>query len=255
MSILSGKVACVTGATSGFGRATAQQLVAEGANVIITGRREDRLDELCKELGSAVHPLCFDVSDLNAVQTAYANLPEAFSKIDILINNAGLARGTGSFENQRMEDLQEMVNTNILGIIYTTQTLLPRMLKHGQGHIINVGSIAGVYPYPGANVYGGTKAFVAQFSLNLRADLVDKNIRVTCIEPGLAETEFSLVRMHGNEKAAKDVYKGTKPLTGNDTAASIVWALKQPPHVNINRMELMPTQQACAAFAIARDTK
>ncbi|NBO20188.1 MAG: SDR family NAD(P)-dependent oxidoreductase, partial [Proteobacteria bacterium] len=237
-------------ATSGFGLETARALAGAGASVIITGRRQDRLEALKNELGSSAHALAFDVRDKAAVEAAFAG-----KHIDILVNNAGLALGAKSFEEQDMADLQQMVDTNVLGLIYCTHAILPGMVARGSGHIVNIGSIAGSYPYPGGNVYGGTKAFVTQFSLNLRADLVAKNVRVTSIEPGLAETEFALVRFHGDKKAADAVYEGTKPMTGHDIAQTVLWALTQPAHVNINRIELMATCQAFSPFAIHREPK
>lgn len=249
---LKGKTACVTGATSGFGLATAKTLAAAGAKLIITGRRRDRLEKLAAELGQGAHPVCFDVRDETATRAAFEGLPESHRHIDILVNNAGLALGAASFEQQSMEDLKQMVETNILGLIYCTHAVLPGMVARGAGHVVNISSIAGEYPYPGGNVYGGTKAFVTQFSLNLRADLVAKNIRVTSIEPGLAETEFALVRYHGDKDKAKALYSGTKPLIGEDIAAAVLYVATQPPHVNVNRLEVMCTQQAFAPFAVAR---
>lgn len=250
MNALAGKIACVTGATSGFGLATARALAAAGSQVIITGRRADRLQALARELGSSALALAFDVRDKAAVMAAFAD-----RQVDILVNNAGLALGALPFEKQAMDDLEQMVETNVLGLIYCTHAVLPGMVERRRGHIVNIGSIAGSYPYPGGNVYGGTKAFVTQFSLNLRADLVARNVRVTSIEPGLAETEFSLVRFHGDKKAAEAVYEGTKPLTGEDIAQSVLWALTQPAHVNVNRIELMATCQAFSPFAIHRESQ
>jgi len=252
---LKGSTVFITGATSGFGMACARACVKQGARVIITGRREDRLKALAKELGGNAHVLAFDVRDNTAVKKAVASLPPAFADIDVLINNAGLALGFAGFESQTMDDLEQMVDTNIKGLMYCTHAILPGMVGRNKGHILNVGSVAGVYPYPGGNAYGGTKAFVAQFSLNLRADLLGKNIRVTVIEPGMAETEFSLVRFHGDEKRAETVYDGVEALTADDVANTVVWCITQPAHVNINRVELMPTQQAFSAFAISRNTK
>ena len=246
---LNGKTVFITGATSGFGLACAKLCLAKGARVVAAGRREDRLKALA---GDNVHTLALDVRDHAAVVKAIASLPKAFADVDVLINNAGLALGIGSYETQTMEDLEQMVDTNIKGVLYVTHALLPGMTRRGRGHIVNVGSVAGVYPYPGGNAYGGTKAFVAQFSLNLRADLLGKNIRVSCIEPGMAETEFSLVRFHGDASKADAVYQGVQPLTAEDVAQSILWCITQPAHVNINRIELMPTQQAFSPFAVSR---
>lgn len=251
---LSGRIACVTGASAGFGMETARHLAREGAKVILTGRRHERLAALAKELGNSAYPLTFDIRSQAAVTKAFTSLPETFRNVDILVNNAGLALGTASLEAQEMTDLEQMMDTNIKGLVYATHSLLPGMVSRGCGHIINISSIAGTYPYPGGNVYGATKAFVTQFSLNLRADLVAKNVRVTNIEPGLAETEFSLVRFHGDAQKAKAVYEGTTPLSAKDIAEAVVWCAVQPAHVNVNRIELMATCQAFSPFAIHRQS-
>lgn len=244
----------ITGATSGFGLAIAKQSVKMGARVIISGRRAERLAALAEELGvDKAHPLPLDVRNRQAVFQAVENLPAAFAAPDALINNAGLALGLSSIESALPEDIEQMVDTNIKGMIHCTQALLPGMIARRSGHVVNMGSIAGNYPYPGGNVYGGTKAFVKQFSLNLRADLSGKNVRVTNIEPGLAETEFSLVRFHGNAEKAGSVYRGTAPLSADDIADAVMWALTRPAHVNINRIEIMPSCQSFAPFAIERD--
>ena len=251
---LQGKTIFITGATSGFGMACARLFIEQGARVIASGRRAERLQQLVKELDNGmVHPLLLDVRDNAAVTQAVTSLPEAFSKVDVLVNNAGLALGIGSYEKQSMADLEQMVDTNIKGVLYCTHAILPRMIERNSGHIVNLGSVAGNYPYPGGNVYGGTKAFVAQFSLNLRADLLGKNIHVTIIEPGMAETEFSLVRLHGDTAKADAVYEGVQPLTPDDIAESILWCITRPAHVNVNRIEIMPTNQAFGPFAVNRD--
>ena len=249
--LLKDKTVFITGATSGIGLACARVCAGQGAKVIVCGRREDRLSSLRGE-AEAIHTLSLDVRDNAAVIAAVASLPDAFSKVDILVNNAGLALGLGSYETQSMDDIEQMVDTNIKGVLYCTHALLPGMIERNCGHIVNVGSTAGNYPYPGGNVYGGTKAFVKQFALNLRADLLGKNIRVTTIEPGMAETEFSLVRFHGDSDQSKNVYQGMQPLTAEDIAESILWCITRPPHVNVNRVELMPTQQAFGPFAVHR---
>ncbi|MBY0407762.1 MAG: SDR family oxidoreductase [Rickettsiales bacterium] len=249
---LKNKIVLITGATSGFGLACARTLAAEGAKVIITGRRTERLQSLAQEREGAFYPLCFDVRDESAVKAAIASLPSAWGKIDILVNNAGLALGTEPFDTKPHAETRQMLDTNINGLLTVTEAVLPGMVARGQGHIINISSVAGSYPYPGGNAYGATKAFVTQFSLNLRADLVAKNIRVTSIEPGLAETEFSLVRFHGDEQKAKAVYDGTKPLTSEDIAEAVRWVASLPAHVNINRIEVMPTCQAFGGFALHR---
>jgi 3-hydroxy acid dehydrogenase / malonic semialdehyde reductase len=251
------KTVFITGATSGFGLACARKFAQGGAAVIISGRRQERLEEIGHELEKTapVHALPLDVRDNAAVKAAIAALPPEFSSVDILVNNAGLALGTAGFEFQPMDDLEQMVQTNIMGVIYCTHALLPGMIARNRGHIFMIGSIAGSYPYPGGNVYGGTKAFVSQFALNLRADLLGKNIRVTSMEPGMAETEFSLVRFHGDADKAGMVYQGVEALTGQDVAEAVFWCAAQPEHVNVNRMELMPTQQAFSAFAVNRSKK
>ena len=253
MTPLKGKTVFITGATSGFGMACARVFAREGAKLIISGRRKERLAALVKELKDApVHSVVLDVRDNAAVIDAVHSLPKDFAQVDILINNAGLALGFSSYEKQKMEDLEQMVDTNIKGVMYCTHALLPGMVERDRGHIINIGSVAGNYPYPGGNVYGGTKAFIKQFSLNLRADLLGKNIRVTCIEPGMAETEFALVRFAGDTGKAAAVYEGVKALTAEDIAESIRWCASQPGHVNVNHIELMPTQQAFSPFAVNR---
>lgn len=249
---LKNKTVFITGATSGFGEACARLFIKAGAKVIATGRRKERLEQLKKELGGNLHVLAFDVRDNKAVVKAIKSLPKKISEVDILINNAGGALGFSSFDQSSLDDAEAMVEANILGVIYCTRTLLPGMVRRNSGHIINLSSVAGTYPYPGGNVYGGTKAFVTQFSLNLRADLLGKNVRVTSIEPGMAETEFSLVRFHGNKEKADAVYKGVEALSSEDIANAILWCVSQPSHVNVNRLELMPTQQAFGAFAVSR---
>lgn len=242
----------ITGATSGFGEATARLVVAKGARVVITGRRNERLLCLQKHLGKTqVFPLCFDVRDKEAVGMALASLPEKFGKIDVLVNNAGLALNTAPAAEVPLEQWEQMIDTNIKGLLYMTRAVLPQMLERDAGHIINIGSMAGNYPYPGGNVYGATKAFVKQFSLNLRADVLGTRIRVTNLEPGLAETEFSEVRLGDKDKAA-DVYKGTQPLTAEDVAKCVLFCASLPAHVNINRMEIMPVCQSFGALAVFR---
>lgn len=249
---LSNKTLLITGATSGFGEATAKMAVARGAKVVITGRRNSRLLALQKELGATMaYPLCFDVRDKAAVGMAVASIPDTFRPIDALVNNAGLALNTAPAQDVPLEQWEQMIETNINGLLYMTRAILAEMLERNQGHIINIGSMAGNYPYPGGNVYGASKAFVKQFSLGLRADLLGSNIRVTNLEPGLAETEFSSVRLGNAEKAA-DVYRGTTPLTGTDVAECVLFCLQLPPHVNINRMEIMPVCQAFGSLSVHR---
>jgi len=243
----------VTGATAGFGEATARRFAANGNKVVLAGRRTDRLQALKSELGDGAHALTLDVQDRDGVVAAIDGLPEAFAAVDVLVNNAGLALGLDPAQSANLDDWDTMIDTNIKGVTYCTRAVLPGMKDRRRGHIINIGSVAGAYPYPGGNVYGATKAFVHQFSLNLRADLVTENIRVTCVEPGLAETEFSLVRFKGDANKAKGPYSGLKPLDGEDIAEAIYWAATLPDHVNINTIELMPTSQAFGPFAFSRE--
>ncbi|MBT4020166.1 MAG: SDR family NAD(P)-dependent oxidoreductase [Alphaproteobacteria bacterium] len=253
MGNAAGHTVLVTGATAGFGAAMARKYAADGAKVIITGRRADRLAALKDEIGDNAHTLNFDIQDQDAVFKAIESLPADFSDITILVNNAGLAMGMGSADTADMNDWNTMVATNISGLIAMTGAVLPGMVARNRGHIVNLGSVAGTYPYPGGNVYGATKAFVHQFSLNLRADLVDKNVRVTCVEPGMAETEFSVVRFDGDESKAADVYKGMKAMTPEDVAEAIYWATMMPAHVNINTVEMMATVQAFGPFSVHRE--
>lgn len=252
MPNINNKTVFITGATSGFGAACARIFVANGAKVVATGRRKERLDTLKAELGDKLHAIVLDVQDEQAVAAAVAALPAAFAEVDILINNAGLALGLTSYEKLALADIRQMIDTNINGTLYCTHALLPGMIARDCGHILNLGSIAGTYPYPGGNVYGATKAFIEQFSLNLRCDLLGKNIRVTNIEPGMCETEFSVVRFGGDKSQADNVYAGMQPLTAEDIANTIFWCLDQPAHVNINRVEIMPVMQAFSPFAVSR---
>lgn len=245
--------ALITGATSGFGAACARRFAAEGWKIIVCGRRQARLTDLCSALSNvAVHVAPLDVRDPSAVQEMFNALPSEFAQIDLLVNNAGLALGLEPAQHCAMQDWQDMIDTNIKGLLYCTQAVLPGMIERQRGHIINIGSVAGNYPYPGGNVYGGTKAFVKQFSLNLRADLLGTALRVTNIEPGMADTEFSLVRFKGDAAKSDQVYAGLQPLQAEDVAEAVYWAATCPPHVNINRIEVMPTAQAFAPFAFSR---
>lgn len=251
---MSTKLALVTGASAGFGQAISRHLVKSGWRIVGTARRSERLERLGGELGDFFRPLVFDVRDRLAGERALASLPAEWSAFDVLVNNAGLALGLGPAQAGELEDWETMVDTNIKGLLYVTRALLPGMVARGRGHIVNIGSVAADNPYPGGNVYGATKAFVWQFSRNLRADLLGTGLRVTDIAPGLAETEFSLVRFGGDRKRADAVYRDMQPLTGEDVAAAVAWALEQPPHVNINRIELMPTQQAWGPLAVDRES-
>ncbi|KAB2928138.1 MAG: SDR family oxidoreductase [Candidatus Contendobacter sp.] len=248
------QIAFITGATSGFGAACARRFAAHGWRLIVCGRRQDRLEALRAELAATVpvHAVALDVRDEAAVNAAVAALPADFAEVDLLVNNAGLALGLEPAHRCPMDDWQRMVDTNIKGLLYCTHAILPGMVVRDRGHIVNIGSVAGNYPYPGGNVYGATKAFVRQFSLNLRADLLGTRVRVTNIEPGMAETEFSLVRFKGESDQSAKVYAGTQPLQAEDIADAVYWAATRPAHVNINTLEVMPVCQAFAPFAISR---
>ena len=234
----------ITGATAGFGLATARLFAAEGWNVIGTGRRTERLAALHQELGNCFLPVTLDMRDREAVTETLGNLPGDWNNIDILLNNAGGALGLEPAQECSLDDWDTMGDTNIKGLLYATRAVLPGMVARNSGHIVMLGSIAGNYPYRGGNVYCGTKAFVKQFALSLRADLLGKNIRVTNIEPGLAESEFSIIRFHGDKALAESVYEGTHPLTPEDIAETVFWVTHRPAHVNINRVEIMPVCQS-----------
>jgi 3-hydroxy acid dehydrogenase/malonic semialdehyde reductase len=243
----------VTGASAGFGTAIARRFASDGAHVILAGRRGERLQALAAELGARTLPLILDVRDRDAVAAAVANLPPAFAEVDLLVNNAGLALGLEPANAALLDDWEQMVDTNIKGLMYMTRALLPGMVARRRGHVINIGSVAGEWPYPGGNVYGASKAFVRQFSLNLRADLLGSKVRVTDIEPGLcAGTEFSNVRFHGDDARAAKVYDNTQPLTAEDIADTVHWVAMRPAHVNINTLSLMPVDQAFGGMAIHR---
>jgi 3-hydroxy acid dehydrogenase/malonic semialdehyde reductase len=246
-------IAVITGVSAGFGEAIARRLVADGSHVIGIARREERLRELSEELGPRFLGRVADVADPAAVRQALADLPTEFAAIDVLVNNAGLALGLDLAQKGKLEDWQRMVDTNIMGVLHCTHAVLPGMVERGRGHIVNLGSVAGSYPYPGGNVYGATKAFVRQFSLNLRADLLGTPVRVTDIEPGLCGgTEFSEVRFKGDVDKARSVYAGTDPLRAEDIAETVSWIVRLPARVNINTIEMMPVGQAFGAFAIDR---
>ncbi|WP_036288804.1 SDR family oxidoreductase [Methylocystis sp. ATCC 49242] len=247
------KTILVTGATSGFGAAFARRFVKDGHRVIATGRRAERLAELASDVGGNLFTAKLDVTDLSAITDFLAALPEGWRDIDVLVNNAGLALGLSPAWEASPEDWDTMIATNISGLVHMTRAILPGMVARNDGIILNIGSTAGEYPYPGAHVYGATKAFVRQFSLNLRADLVGRNIRVTDIEPGLVSgSEFSKVRFGGDDAKAAAVYEGTQPLTAEDIAETASWIVSLPHHVNINRIEMMPTCQASAGLAVKR---
>ncbi|AEC18465.1 SDR family oxidoreductase [Gallibacterium anatis] len=246
-------IALITGASAGFGAAIARKLAQEGHKVIVTARRKERLLALQQEIGENCLPLAFDITDEKATLQAIAELPEAWKAIDILVNNAGLALGIGAAQDSSLEDWKQMIATNITGLVTVTHAVLPGMVERNRGLIVNLGSIAGTYPYPGGNVYGGTKAFVKQFSLNLRADLVGTAIRVSNIEPGLCGgTEFSNVRFHGDDAKAAALYANVDYITPEDIANTVAWIAQCPPHMNINRIEIMPVAQAPAGLVVKK---
>ncbi|MBA3928066.1 MAG: KR domain-containing protein [Xanthomonas sp.] len=247
------RTALITGATSGFGAAAVRRFAAAGWRVIATGRRADRLQALVDDVGAdKVHAVAFDIRDDAAMDAALAALPEGFRDIDLLVNNAGLAQGTLPAQTALLSDWRTMIDTNITALVTLTHRLLPALVAR-KGAIINISSVAGVYPYPGGNAYGGSKAFVSQFSLGLRSDLHGTGVRVTTIEPGMAETEFTLVRTHGDQAASDKLYTGANPMTADDIAESIFYVATLPPHLNINRLEIMPVTQSFAGFQVARD--
>lgn len=244
---------CITGATAGFGAACARRFAAAGWRLVLTGRRCERLEALRGELsGVSVHLAAFDVRDSAACEREINGLPEGFRDIDVLVNNAGLALGLEPAWKCSPEDWDVMVDTNIKGLLHMTRLVLPGMVSRRRGHVLNLGSIAGDYPYPGGNVYGATKAFVKQFSRNLRADLHGTGVRVTNIEPGMAESEFSLVRFKGDGAKAGKVYENCQPLTPEDIAECVWWTCSLPAHVNINRLEVMPTCQSWGPLPVSR---
>jgi 3-hydroxy acid dehydrogenase/malonic semialdehyde reductase len=243
----------VTGATAGFGLAIVRKFAADGAKIVGTGRRADRLEQLKGEMGNTFLPLTFDVGKRKEVEAAIAGLPAEFADVDILVNNAGGALGLDPAQTANLDDWDGMISSNINGLVYCTRLLLPGMIARKRGHVVNLGSVAGEFPYPGGNVYGAAKAFVHQFSNNLRADLLGTGVRVTTIEPGLAGgTEFSQVRFKGDEQKAAAVYAGTEPLTADDVADAVHWVATRPAHVNINVVQMMPSCQAYGPLAVKR---
>lgn len=247
------RTALVTGATAGIGEACVRSLVASGWRCVATGRRAERLEGLVAELGAnKVHTAAFDVTDEAARDAAFEALPAGFAEIDLLVNNAGLALGTAPAQDSDLADWKVMIETNVTALVSLTHRLLPGLIER-KGAIINLSSVAANYPYAGGNVYGGTKAFVRQFTLGLRSDLHGTDVRVTSIEPGMVETEFTLVRTGGNAEAHEKLYGGAHPMTAQDIAETIRWVAELPPHLNINTLELMPVSQSFAGFQVARE--
>ena len=244
------KTILITGATSGFGKACAEYFAGQGWQLILTGRRTERLEQLQEQLGKAVRQvITLDVRNREEVFEKLGSLTD----IDVLLNNAGLALGLKPSWEVDIDDWETMVDTNIKGLMYCTRVLLPQMVKQNSGHIVNIGSTAGAWPYPGGNVYGGTKAFVQQFSRNLRADLLGSKVRVTNLAPGMAESEFSAVRFKGDVESAAKVYQGTEALRPEDIAETVFWIINRPAHVNINAIEVMPVDQAWGPLAVHRE--
>lgn len=248
------KTAWITGATSGFGAATVERFVTGGWRVIASGRRADRLQQLVAQHGAErVHATAFDVRDEAAMRAAHANLPAEFAGIDLLVNNAGLALGTAPAQQADLMQWKQMIDVNVTALVSLTHLLLPLLIER-RGAVVNISSIAGSYAYRGGNVYGGTKAFVTQFSQNLRSDLHGTGVRVSSVEPGMAETEFTLVRTGGDQAASDNLYTGVHPITAGDIADTIWWIANLPPHLNINRVEVMPVNQSAAGLQVARDS-
>jgi 3-hydroxy acid dehydrogenase / malonic semialdehyde reductase len=251
------KTIMITGATSGFGEAIALRFATNGYNIIITGRRKELLDRLEKELLSSakikVHSLCFDVRNKTDVESVIANLPDEWKEIDILVNNAGLAVGLSHIQNGDTDDWDRMIDTNVKGLLYVTRAVAPLMAARNKGYIFNIGSIAGKETYENGNVYCASKSAVAALSKSMRIDMLKNNIKVTLIAPGMAETEFSLVRFKGDEQKAKNVYKGIDALTAGDIAEVIYYCASLPDHVCINELEITPLQQASVNHSVRRE--
>jgi NADP-dependent 3-hydroxy acid dehydrogenase YdfG len=246
-------IALITGATSGIGEATAMLFAKNGYDVIITGRRKDRLQELeikIKEHGANVLALCFDIRNYHEVKSAIASIPDKWRAINILVNNAGLASGLGTLENGLLEDWEKMIDTNLKGLLYTTKEVIPLLKMANNAHIINLGSIAGKEVYANGNVYCSTKHAVDALNKAMRIELLPFGVKVTAIHPGMVETEFSIVRFHGDEERAKKVYEGLTPLYAQDIAETIYWVASRPEHVNINELTIMPKAQANSTTAI-----
>ncbi len=252
MADLSNHVVLVTGATAGMGEAIARRFVKEGARVVLTGRRDDRLRALAEELGERTLAVPLDVRDRAAVNAAIAGLPADFTEVDIVVNNAGLALGLDGAAESEMDDWEVMVDTNVKGVLYCSRALLPGMVARNRGHVINIGSVASDTPYPGGNVYGASKAFVRQFSLNLKADLLGTDVRVSCVEPAMTKTEFAEVRFKGDTERAEAGYQGVDYMTADDIADVVCYIAALPNRVNVNLIQLMPPQQGYAGYAFDR---
>jgi serine 3-dehydrogenase len=245
------KTILITGATAGIGAASARRFAQAGWQVIGTGRRRERLDALAEELGASFHPLTLDMTDIDAIPAAIDGLPSEFANIDCLLNNAGLAPPMAPAQEADLASWRHVIDTNITGLVALTHRLLPGLIER-KGAILNLSSVAANYPYRGGALYGGTKAFVSQFSLDLRCDLHGTGVRVTALEPGMIETEFTLVRTGGDQAASDALYKDMNPMTAEDLADTLFWVATLPPHININTLELMPVSQSFAGFLVAR---
>ncbi|HYH98037.1 SDR family oxidoreductase [Hyalangium sp.] len=252
MESLNGRTALITGASAGIGEACAITLSQAGARLVLAGRRRDRLEALAAKLATPAHVLELDVRSRSSVEAALSSLPAPFSEVDILVNNAGLGLGMEPAQSASLDDWDAMIDTNCKGLVYVARAVLPGMVQRNRGHIVNLGSVAGTYPYPGGSVYGATKAFVHQFSQNLKADLVGTRVRVTDVEPGMVETDFSVVRFKGDTERARKVYEGMQPLTPADIADIILFCVTRPPHVNLNVVEVMPADQGFGPFNVKR---
>nr|WP_297427840.1 SDR family NAD(P)-dependent oxidoreductase [uncultured Actinotalea sp.] len=247
------RVALVTGASAGFGAAITRRLVADGYRVVAAARRVERLDALRAELGGAVHPVALDVRDPDAVRAVVDGLPQGWAALDVVVANAGLALGMGPAQEAEWADWEQMIDTNVRGLAATVHAVLPGMVARGRGHVVVMGSVAGTYPYPGGHVYAGSKAFAHQFALALRSDLHGTGVRVTVLEAGMvAGTEFSHIRFGGDAARVEATYRDMQPLTAEDMAEAVAWVTAQPPHVNVNVVELMPTTQSFAPFQVHR---
>jgi 3-hydroxy acid dehydrogenase/malonic semialdehyde reductase len=252
MDTLNGSTALITGASAGIGEACAIALSKAGARLVLTGRRRDRLEALAARLPRPSHVIELDVRSRSAVEAALSSLPAPFSEVDLLLNNAGLGLGMEPAQSAVLDDWETMIDTNCKGLVYVTRVLLPGMVQRNRGHVVNLGSVAATYPYPGGNVYGATKAFVHQFSQNLKADLAGTRVRVTDVQPGMVETDFSVVRFKGDAERARKVYEGMQPLAPADIADIVLFCVTRPAHVNLNVVEVMPADQGFGPFNVKR---